>query len=84
MAGKRIGPLLVRGPSLTEVFRRLARPRRTGALLHAAHANTGARPLNELTTQALAQTETVRAFLTTLPTAAATAGGTDDTQEQYA
>ncbi|GHD79840.1 ATP/GTP-binding protein [Streptomyces goshikiensis] len=84
VAGKRIGPLLVRGPALAEVFRRLARPRRTGALLHAAHANTGARPLNELTTQALAQTETVRAFLTTLPTAAATAGGTDDTQEQYA
>ncbi|MFI5641995.1 ATP/GTP-binding protein [Streptomyces goshikiensis] len=85
VAGRRIGPLLVRGPALAEVFSRLARPRRTGALLHAAHANTGARPLGELTTQALAQTETVRAFLTTLPTTAATAsGGTDDTQEQYA
>ncbi|MCX4546901.1 ATP/GTP-binding protein [Streptomyces sp. NBC_01565] len=83
VAGKRIGPLLVRGPALTDAFSHLARPRHTGALLHAAHANAGARPLNELTAQALTQTETVRSFLTTLPTTAA-AAGTDDTQEQYA
>ncbi|MFD9418167.1 ATP/GTP-binding protein [Streptomyces goshikiensis] len=85
VAGKRIGPLLVRGPSLAEVFGHLARPGHTGALLYSAHANTGARALDELTAQALAQTETVRAFLTTLPTTATTStAGADDTQEQYA
>ncbi|UUU37545.1 ATP/GTP-binding protein [Streptomyces sp. NBC_00162] len=81
--GKRIGPLRVRGPELEEVFANLARPGRTQALTRAAHQNAGAAPLHELTAQALAQTDTVRSFLTTLPTTAA-ASGADDTQEQYA
>ncbi|MGW8782378.1 ATP/GTP-binding protein [Streptomyces sp. NPDC055796] len=85
IAGKRIGPLLVRGPALTEVFDHLARPRQTKALLRAAHNNSAARTLDDRTAQALAQTEQVRAFLTGLSAAAATTGsGTDDAEEQYA
>ncbi len=83
VAGKRIGPLLVRGPSLPEAFDGLARPGHTKGLLTAAHKNAGARPLHELTDQAAKQTETVRSFLTTLP-AAAPGTRADDTEEQYA
>ncbi|MEV7618434.1 ATP/GTP-binding protein, partial [Streptomyces sp. NPDC089799] len=57
-AGKRIGPLLVRGPSLAEVFDDLAQPSRTKTLLHTAHTNTGARPLHVRLTQATGQTDT--------------------------
>ncbi|MFI8280741.1 ATP/GTP-binding protein [Streptomyces sp. NPDC085929] len=83
IAGKRIGPLLVRGPALEEVFDHLARPGKSKTLLRAAHENAGARTLRDLTAQALEQTETVRSFLTTLPASPA-ATGTDDTEEQYA
>ncbi|MEV7618245.1 ATP/GTP-binding protein [Streptomyces sp. NPDC089799] len=81
-AGKRIGPLLVRGPSLADVFDNLARPGRTKTLLHTAHTNTGARPLHVRLTQATGQTDTVRAFLTTLPATAA--GDAENTEGQYA
>ncbi|WP_406052212.1 type IV secretory system conjugative DNA transfer family protein [Streptomyces virginiae] len=64
VAGKRLGPLRIRGPELEEVFGRLAKPTRTQALLRAAHTNTGARPLSERTAVALGQEEQVREFLT--------------------
>ena len=64
VAGKRIGPLLIRGPELNEVFGGLARPGKARALLTAAHTNTGAKPLAELTTIASGHEATVRAFLT--------------------
>ncbi|MGW5342915.1 ATP/GTP-binding protein [Streptomyces sp. NPDC004050] len=83
VAGSRIGPLPIRGPELADVFNGLARPREVKALREAAHHNAGARPLHELTTQAMAQTETVRAFLTTLPATPAPVGD-NDTLEQYA
>lgn len=66
VSGTRIGPLHVRGPELDEVFRRLARPNRAGALRQAALGNAGARPLSELTALALAQEETVSSFLSGL------------------
>ncbi|MFB7176914.1 ATP/GTP-binding protein [Streptomyces sp. NPDC056257] len=66
VAGKRIGPLRIRGPELEEVFGPLARPARTGALRRAAHENAGARPLSQLTVLALAQEQQVREFLTGL------------------
>lgn len=66
VAGKRLGPLRIRGPELEEVFGRLAKPTRTQALLRAAHTNTGARPLSERTAVAVGQEEQVREFLTGL------------------
>ncbi|MDX2408785.1 ATP/GTP-binding protein [Streptomyces microflavus] len=94
VAGKRVGPLLVRGPDLDELFDDLARPGKVKALLSAAHRNTGARPLSELTTVADQHEDTVRTFLTTpqrhRPRTAQTGTGPatppDDTtpQEQYA
>ncbi|MGW6842121.1 ATP/GTP-binding protein [Streptomyces sp. NPDC054958] len=66
VAGKRLGPLRIRGPELEEVFGRLAKPSRTKALLRAAHANTGARPLSERSALAVGQEEQVREFLTGL------------------
>ncbi|MFF3864023.1 ATP/GTP-binding protein [Streptomyces sp. NPDC002209] len=77
VAGKRIGPLPVRGPALAEVFDGLARPGQVKALHKAAHTHTGARPLAERTTTALAQEAQVLAFL-----APVTAHG--KTGEQYA
>ncbi|WP_030775636.1 hypothetical protein [Streptomyces sp. NRRL F-2664] len=64
VAGKRLGPLHIRGPELDEVFGRLAKPSRTQGLLRAAHANTGARPLSEQSALAAGQEERVSAFLT--------------------
>ncbi|MCY0923494.1 MULTISPECIES: hypothetical protein [unclassified Streptomyces] len=64
VAGKRIGPLLIRGPELAEVFGKLAEPKKVGALIRAAHKNAGARPLSKRTAIALAQEGKVREFLT--------------------
>ncbi|KOV22518.1 hypothetical protein ADK90_10765 [Streptomyces sp. XY413] len=66
VSGKRLGPLQIRGPELEEVFGRLAKPSRTQALLRAAHANTGARPLSEQSAFAAGQEVRVREFLTGL------------------
>ncbi|MFD9540857.1 ATP/GTP-binding protein [Streptomyces sp. NPDC060022] len=64
VAGKRVGPLLIRGPELSEVFKRLAKRDKVRALVRAAHTNTGAKPLGELTTAAAAHEANVRTFLT--------------------
>jgi len=64
VAGKRIGPLLIRGPELNEVFSDLARPSKVRALARAAHTNTGAKPLAELTAVASTHEAAVRTFLT--------------------
>ncbi|WP_406278307.1 hypothetical protein OHT93_36850 [Streptomyces sp. NBC_00191] len=64
VAGKRVGPLLIRGPELNEVFGKLARPNKVRALQAAAHTNTGAKPLAELTDLAAKHETTVREFLT--------------------
>ncbi|MGW1766498.1 ATP/GTP-binding protein [Streptomyces sp. NPDC002073] len=82
VAGTRIGPLLVRGPTLQEVFGHLARPGKVKTLVQAAHDNAGARPLNELTTLAMAQSNAVVKFLATLPDTPA--DSTNGTQEQFA
>ncbi|MEV6400909.1 ATP/GTP-binding protein [Streptomyces sp. NPDC051907] len=64
VAGKRVGPLLIRGPELNEVFGSLARSDRVRALTAAAHTNTGAQPLESLIAVASAHENSVRAFLT--------------------
>lgn len=85
VGGKRVGPLLIRGPELSEVFKPLARPRKTRALLRAAHTNTGAKPLAALTQAASVHEDTVRAFLTR-PGLKNGPGSTpnDPSQERYA
>lgn len=77
--GERIGPLCIRGPELEEVFGDLAKPKEVSALHRAAHTNTGARPLSELTDIALAQEQKVREFLTQRTTPATPA----DAKDQY-
>ncbi|MEU7068340.1 ATP/GTP-binding protein [Streptomyces sp. NPDC046161] len=72
--GKRIGPLPIRGPELSEVFAHRAEPKNIGALRKAAHTNAGALPLTERTTMALAQEEQVRRFLTTSSTPTTASG----------
>ncbi|MFD3938220.1 ATP/GTP-binding protein [Streptomyces sp. NPDC058611] len=83
VAGKRVGPLRIRGPELKEVFGRLAKPGRVAALRTAAHKNAGARSLSDLTAAALAQEEQVRAYLTGL-TPPAPPASDDQSEEQYA
>nr|WSU78948.1 ATP/GTP-binding protein [Streptomyces anulatus] len=91
VAGKRVGPLLIRGAVLKELFGDLARPGKVRALVAAAHTNTGARPLSELTAVADQHEDTVRAFLASHPrprpaqTGAGPGTPPDDTtpQEQY-
>ncbi|MEU4266103.1 ATP/GTP-binding protein [Streptomyces argenteolus] len=63
VAGRRVGPLLIRGPELSEVFRPLAKRDKVRALLCAAHTNTGAKPLAVLTEAATTHEKTVRGFL---------------------
>lgn len=79
--GDRIGPLRIRGPELEEVFGDLARRKETNALYRAAHRNAGARPLSELTEEALTQEAKVRAFLTAKRTTAVTSAA--DAKDQY-
>ncbi|MFD6274517.1 hypothetical protein ACFWFI_02835 [Streptomyces sp. NPDC060209] len=64
VAGKRVGPLQIRGPELNEVFRHLAKRDQTRALLRAAHTNTGATTLADLTKAVTKHEKTVRGFLT--------------------
>ncbi|MER7817111.1 ATP/GTP-binding protein [Streptomyces sp. NPDC096153] len=64
VAGKRIGPLRIRGPELGEVFKPLARPGKVRALLKAAHDNTASQPLTSLNAVASTHEITVRSFLT--------------------
>ncbi|MFD8078236.1 ATP/GTP-binding protein [Streptomyces sp. NPDC059718] len=64
VGGKRVGPLRVRGPELNDVFRDLYRPGKRGSLLRAAHDNTDAKPLSELTAVASTHEIDVLAFLT--------------------
>lgn len=80
VAGKRIGPVPIRGPELREVFDKLARPAHILALRKASHAATQALPLNERTAIALAQEKAVRVFLTTRTTPTTN----DNAGEQYA
>ncbi|MGW3248358.1 hypothetical protein [Streptomyces sp. NPDC001070] len=64
VGGKRVGPLRIRGPELNDVFRDLYRPSKPGSLLRAAHDNTGAKPLSELTAVASTHEISVLDFLT--------------------
>ncbi|MEU3137564.1 ATP/GTP-binding protein [Streptomyces sp. NPDC006854] len=92
VGGKRVGPLLIRGALLKELFGDLARPGKVRALLAAAHTNTGARPLSELIAAADQQGDVVLSFLTDRPRPRPAPSGSgpdtppDDTtpQEQYA
>ncbi|WLQ53901.1 ATP/GTP-binding protein (plasmid) [Streptomyces poriferorum] len=85
VGGKRVGPLLIRGPELSEVFKPLARPRKTRALLRAAHTNTGAKPLAALTQAASVHEDTVRAFLSRPgPRTGPGPQHNDNSQERYA
>ncbi|MGW6317576.1 ATP/GTP-binding protein [Streptomyces sp. NPDC055099] len=61
--GRPVGPVLIHGPHLDEVFAEQYRPTRLSALEQAADRNAQARPLNELTTTAADQLQRVRDFL---------------------
>ncbi|MEU8481061.1 ATP/GTP-binding protein [Streptomyces hygroscopicus] len=62
--GRRVGPLQVRGPELSEVFPRLARTRSVGALNRAADDKAAARPVSKLVAIARQQQQRVIGFLT--------------------
>ncbi|SEB31678.1 ATP/GTP-binding protein [Streptomyces melanosporofaciens] len=64
--GRRVGPLQVRGPELSEVFPRLARTRAVGALSRAADKKAGARPVSELVAIAEKQQQRIVGFLTSV------------------
>ncbi|MFD4630309.1 ATP/GTP-binding protein [Streptomyces sp. NPDC058284] len=61
--GRRIGPVLIHGPHLDDVFAHLARPAKVGALKRYADRNAGTLPLPDLTARAAAQLQRVCAFL---------------------
>jgi len=61
--GRRLGPLLIRGPRLSEVFGTLARPHQVGRLHAAVVHNLAAQPVPELQTAAAAQDARVADFL---------------------
>ncbi|MGW2841901.1 ATP/GTP-binding protein [Streptomyces sp. NPDC001493] len=88
--GGRVGPLLIRGPELAEVFGSLEKRDKVRALRRAAHKNSGARPLAELTGAAAGHDAVVASFLTARPRHLSapgthpTATGPESTsQEQY-
>ncbi|WP_409055058.1 ATP/GTP-binding protein [Streptomyces sp. SYP-A7185] len=61
--GRPIGPVLIHGPHLEEVFAEQYRPGQVAALEQAAHRNAQARPLNQLTALATNQLQRVQDFL---------------------
>ncbi|AWN24796.1 ATP/GTP-binding protein [Streptomyces sp. NEAU-S7GS2] len=61
--GRRIGPLLIRGPRLGELYDELARPGKVRELRASADANVAARPQGELCTAAEGHDQLVSAFL---------------------
>lgn len=63
IGGSPVGPVLIHGPHLDEVFAEQYRPGRVNALEQAADRNAQARPLDELTASAAAQLQQVKAFL---------------------
>ncbi|MEV6048672.1 ATP/GTP-binding protein [Streptomyces xanthochromogenes] len=63
VGGRRIGPVLLHGPVLEEVFADLYEPGNRRALEAAADKTAGARPLSELTVRAAAQQQHIQAFL---------------------
>ncbi|MFC7934572.1 ATP/GTP-binding protein, partial [Streptomyces cinereoruber] len=81
VAGRRVGPLLIRGPELGEVFRPLAKRDKVRALLRAAHTNTGAKPLVVLTEAATTHEKSVRGFLS--HSSRDTTGSATTEREQY-
>jgi len=68
VAGKRIGPLRIRGPQLSDLSAALGKPGDPRVLMKAAHRNTGARTLAQLTESAAGHETKVREFLPQLPT----------------
>lgn len=63
VGGRRVGPLLIRGPQLSELYGALALPGKVGALRAAADANLAARPQEKLTTAAEGHDKVVGEFL---------------------
>ncbi|MFF0746636.1 ATP/GTP-binding protein [Streptomyces sp. NPDC004111] len=61
--GERVGPLLLEGPRLEDVFGEGAEQSDVAALTRDADAEAGARPLNKLAQTALTHTQAVQAFL---------------------
>ncbi|MGW7067082.1 ATP/GTP-binding protein [Streptomyces sp. NPDC054855] len=81
--GSLLGPVLIHGPHLDEVFAEKYLPGRVGALERAADHNAQALPLDQLTATAAAQLQRVRAFLrdhAPAATSAATLSKTRDYQ----
>lgn len=72
--GNRVGPLLVRGLQVKEVFRELYSPAKVGELVAKADSVAGARPLSELLERATKQDEMVAQVATPAPPSAR--GGT--------
>jgi hypothetical protein len=67
VGGNRVGPLLIRGPELSELFDDLLDRDNTLDVAQASRKNTAARPLTDLVTAADGQEEVVRNFLNNLP-----------------
>ncbi|WP_211257254.1 ATP/GTP-binding protein [Streptomyces megasporus] len=65
VGGRRLGPLLIRGPQVSEVFDKFARPSQVGRLHAAVVHNLAARPVAELEAVAAAQDACVADFLRT-------------------
>jgi hypothetical protein len=61
--GRRIGPVLIRGPELSEVFGELARPGKVRELLPKSNENLTARPQGVLCAAAEVHDQTISAFL---------------------
>ncbi|WP_433573714.1 ATP/GTP-binding protein [Streptomyces sp. CA-251247] len=83
--GKRIGPLLIRGPELHEVFASLALSGQRNALQGKALDNTRAETLEKLTSAAAGQEQIVREWLTVqtgLAHAPSGAGSAEDTSRK--
>lgn len=63
VAGRRLGPLRIRGPELDKVFAPLARPQHVGLLRKTIYSNLNAQPIAALHHRAAHQQEVVTTFL---------------------
>ncbi|WP_146051011.1 ATP/GTP-binding protein [Streptomyces noursei] len=64
--GHRVGPLLIRGPQLSELYSDFAQPGKQRALRAAADKNLGARPQGELCKEVEKHDDVITEFLATL------------------
>ncbi|MFF3313378.1 ATP/GTP-binding protein [Streptomyces sp. NPDC002952] len=79
--GRRVGPLLLRGPNLDDVFAEKSRPKRVGQLNAAADENAQAQPLSKLLAIADTQMDRIQGFLGTRAAKASESDATDDSTQ---